>query len=266
MASRIPAVFLRRRYRPRRQLCEPWAASPDARAAHAPAAPAQAQAQAALDQAQAALDQADRIVSNTLMSGIVAVILAGGQARRLGGVDKALLSLGGRTLLARALACVAPRVDGVALSANGAPARFAPYGLTVLQDAQPGLGPLSGVLAGLVWARARGAAALLSLPVDTPFAPPDLVMRLAPAPAVACWQGRQHHLVALWPVSFTASLAGMLAADGKHRVSDALALCGARAVEFDAADDPFLNINTPDELRRAEDRLRAGDCLPRQPA
>ena len=61
-------------------------------------------------------------------------------------------------------------------------------------------GPLAGLAAGLAWAEQIGADTLLTVPVDTPFAPTDLLARLSPAAAVACHDGRQHHLVAHWPV------------------------------------------------------------------
>ncbi|MEM6490044.1 MAG: NTP transferase domain-containing protein, partial [Pseudomonadota bacterium] len=83
---------------------------------------------------------------------IAGVILAGGLARRMGGGDKALLALAGRPLLAHVIERLAPQVDGLALNANGDPARFARFGLPVLADTVPGFaGPLAGVLAGMRW-------------------------------------------------------------------------------------------------------------------
>lgn len=188
---------------------------------------------------------------------IAGLILAGGRGTRLGGADKALLELRGQSLLARAKARLAPQVATLALSANGDPARFAPFALAPIADDPEfaGCGPLAGVLAGLGWAARCGAEALLTLPVDTPFFPADLAAALAPAPSVAVWNGRQHHLVALWPVSFRAALAEFLRRPGAYKVRDALALCAARQVEFPAEADPFLNINTPADLAAAEARL-----------
>ena len=133
-----------------------------------------------------------------------ALILAGGQGSRLGYVDKAFLCLNGQPLIALLLARLAPQVQHIAISANGDPSRFAALPLPVLADApeHAGKGPLAGVAAGLAWAGQKlGAATLLTVPVDTPFAPMDLLARLSPAPAVACYGGRQHHLVAHWPVA-----------------------------------------------------------------
>jgi molybdopterin-guanine dinucleotide biosynthesis protein A len=184
---------------------------------------------------------------------IAALILAGGQGSRLGYVDKAFLSLDDRPLVARLLERLAPQVDAIAISANGDPSRFAPWPHPVLADApaHAGKGPLAGVAAGLAWAAHIGAATLLTVPVDTPFAPRNLVPALSPAAAVACYGGRQHHLVAHWPVTVRPALEDFLRRPGAHRVRDALALCAARPVTFAGPIDPFLNINTPDDLAAA---------------
>lgn len=192
-----------------------------------------------------------------------AIVLAGGGARRLGGVDKPLLVLGGQTVLARILATLAPQAGPIAISANGDPARFAAFGLPVLEDATfAGQGPLAGVLAGLDWAAAQGSATLLTVPGDTPFIPADLVDRLAPAPSCAASAGQAHHLVALWPVTCRAALRAWLAQPGPRGVRNFSATLGQRQIAFAAvAFDPFLNVNTPDDLTRARavaDRLGTG--------
>jgi len=192
------------------------------------------------------------------MNTVAALILAGGQASRLGGADKALLLLQGRPLLAHVLARVAPQAGIVALSANGDAGRFAAFGLPVLADAVPQQGPLAGVAAGLAWAASSGAEMLLTVPVDTPFIPTDLAARLARAPAAASWRGRQHHLVALWPVGALPALAALLAMPGPRSVRHALALMNARAVAFPGTQDPFLNVNTAEDLARANQRLLGG--------
>ncbi len=93
------------------------------------------------------------------------------------------------------------------------------------------------------------------MPVDTPFAPLNLLAALSPAAAVACYGGRQHHLVAHWPVTLRPALEQFLAAPGAYRVRDALALCAARPVDFAGPFDPFLNINTQEDLAAARARL-----------
>jgi molybdopterin-guanine dinucleotide biosynthesis protein A len=188
-----------------------------------------------------------------------ALVLAGGQARRLGGLDKPLICLGGRTVLAHILDRLVGQAFPIALSANADPARFAAFGLPVLADGEfAGQGPLAGLLRGLDWAAGQGADTLLSIPGDTPFIPDDLVAALAPAPACAASSGRVHHLVALWPVAARAALAGLLATAGPRDVRRFAASLGMRTVDFAAIDlpsgpcDPFLNINTPADLALAE--------------
>ncbi len=197
------------------------------------------------------------------------VVLAGGLARRMGGGDKALLMLGRRTLLEHLVARIAPQVDGLVLNANGDRSRFAASGLAVVGDAIPGFpGPLAGVLAGMRWAQAQGGASLLSVPVDTPFLPPDLVARLEAARiaiaapiAFAAAGGRRHPVVALWPVALADALERALA-DGTRAVAVFGAAHGAVAAEFP---DPsaFFNINQPEDLEHAQ-RMTASDIAHRR--
>lgn len=192
---------------------------------------------------------------------IFGVILAGGQGRRMGGVDKALIPLAGAPLLARVIDRISPQVEELALSANGDPGRFAAFKLPVLPDAV-GAGPLAGVLAALRWAAPLGATAVMSVPVDGPFLPGDLCPRLCLAAesapkglAIAAAGGRQHPTYGLWPVTLEADLAAFLASGAKPKVMDFV-----RAQQGAEADFPdalgFENLNTPDDLDRASGLLR----------
>jgi len=191
-----------------------------------------------------------------------ALILAGGQGSRLGGVDKPLLDLGGRPIIAHILATLGQDIADIAISANADPARYAGFGHPVLDDgALLGLGPLAGLVAGLDWAAARGATALLSVPGDTPFIPDRLATALAPGPTIARSAGQRHFLVGLWPVAMRAALRAFLAEPGRHRVGKFTRRIGARVVDFPAVPyDPFLNVNTADDLaaaRRIGAQIRA---------
>ncbi|HQT65156.1 MAG: molybdenum cofactor guanylyltransferase [Acidocella sp. 20-57-95] len=185
------------------------------------------------------------------MSQIAALILAGGLGTRLAGADKAFVMLNGQPLISHLLTRLTPQVPNIAISANGDATRFDGFGLPVLPDLLAGKGPLAGVAAGLTWAMDIGATALLTVPVDTPFIPDNLAARLTPAPTVACYQGRQHHLVALWPAAVLPMLERFLEPDGQYKVRDFLKLIRARQVNFNAPTDPFLNINTPEDLAAA---------------
>ncbi|MDP4023795.1 molybdenum cofactor guanylyltransferase MobA [Methylobacterium sp. NEAU 140] len=202
------------------------------------------------------------------MGPILGLILAGGLGRRMGGMDKPLLPLAGRPLLARVAERLAPQCPaGLALSANGDPARFAPaFTGPVLPDPLPDRpGPLAGVLAGLEHCAAERPAVthVLCVPGDAPFLPADLAARLAAALAAApiaraASGGRAHHTVALWPVALRAELRAALAG-GERRVGAVLARHGAATVAWPvAACDPFLNVNAPEDLAAAERALTSG--------
>ena len=84
------------------------------------------------------------------MTEVAGVLLAGGLSRRMGGGDKALRTLGGKTILERVIARARPQVSALLLNANGDPARFASYGLPVRADLVEGhAGPLAGILTGM---------------------------------------------------------------------------------------------------------------------
>lgn len=187
------------------------------------------------------------------MTRIAGLVLAGGRASRLGGGDKPLLEVGGASILARVIDALRPEAAWLAISANGDPARFAGFGVKVLPDGPfAGEGPLAGLCAGLDWAATLGAELVLTAPGDTPFLPAGLAARLSPAPAYASRAGVDHPLVALWPVSAAPLLREMLAAPGPRAVAAFARRVGARRAEFPArGPDPFINVNTPDDLAAA---------------
>jgi molybdopterin-guanine dinucleotide biosynthesis protein A len=187
------------------------------------------------------------------------LILAGGGARRMGGGDKPLVRLGAGTLLDHVIAAVAPQVRALALSANGDPARFAAWGLPVLADAVAGCGPLGGMLAGLRWAAGEGAQALLVVPGDTPFLPPDLAGRLGGAGAgiaYAASGGRAHYAVALIDVGLADDLAAAVGG-GVRAIREWMVGHRAVAVAWVGGLDPFENVNTPEDLAAAAARFGA---------
>ena len=191
------------------------------------------------------------------------VILAGGLATRMGGGDKALLSLGNGTLLSQVHARLAPQVSGVVLNANGDPTRFADYDLPVRCDSVEGfVGPLAGVLAGMDWAAEQGGELVVSAAADTPFFPLDLVTRLREAAA-----GMRHPLVlartpdgrqptfGLWPVALRHDLRTALQGGLRKVVLWTEKHGGREAMFDDATPAPFFNVNTPEDLIAAEQAL-----------
>ena len=197
----------------------------------------------------------------------VGAILAGGLARRLGGGDKTLRVVGGRTVLSRLIGRLAPCVTRLIINANDDPGRFEALGLAVVADGSPDRpGPLAGVLAALEWTAAADPAIewVVTVPGDAPFTPPDLVPRLHAArlreqAVLACAGslGRAHPVAGLWPVSIRHELRDAVADQGIRRVRQFTGRY-ACAVEQWGTDpvDPFFNVNTPEDLAEA-DRLAA---------
>ena len=195
------------------------------------------------------------------------VILAGGRATRMGGGDKGLLPLGGEvggaTILDEVMARLAPQVPRMALNANGAPERFADLGLPVLPDSLAGHpGPLAGVLAGLDWAAGEGADSIVTVAADTPFFPFDLVSRLCaeardmdhPLVLAATPDGRQPTF-GLWPTALRDDLRRALE-EGLRKVVMWTDRHGGREAMFEGEGDPFFNVNTPEDLARAQELTR----------
>lgn len=193
-------------------------------------------------------------------AGQLGVILAGGQARRMGGGDKGLLMLNGQSLMQRVIMRLSPQVQRMAINANGDPARFSGFALPVLPDPVPGFpGPLAGVLSAMDWAAGLGADAVVTVAADTPLFPADLLARLRAAgrstgfslaatgtDAAPDW----HPTFGLWPTALRDTLRRDLLA-GQRKVIDWALQNGARPALFDAQDDPFFNINTPEDLATA---------------
>jgi molybdopterin-guanine dinucleotide biosynthesis protein A len=198
------------------------------------------------------------------------LVLAGGLARRMGGGDKALIRIGGATILERVIERLKPACAGMALNANGDPARFAGFGLPVIADGVAGFaGPLAGILAGLDWVKghAPGIEWLVSVPGDCPFLPRDLVPRLhaaraAAATPLACAQSGawRHPVVGLWPVALRDDLRHALVAEGLRKIEGWTARHGVALAGWPAEPvDPFFNVNTPDDVAEAT-RLAAQDA------
>ena len=191
------------------------------------------------------------------------LVLAGGLARRMGGGDKALITIGGVTILDRVLGLLRSACAEIILNANGDPARFARYGLPVIPDSVPDFaGPLAGILAGLDWAAANrpDVAWVVSVPGDCPFLPRDVVPRLHEARQkagipLACARSDdwRHPVVALWPVALREDLRHALVDEGLRKIEVWTARYGVAIAHWPAKPvDPFFNVNTPEDAAEAE--------------
>jgi molybdenum cofactor guanylyltransferase len=194
---------------------------------------------------------------------IVGLLLAGGLSRRMGGGDKALRLLGGRSLLERVIDRLRPQTTALVLNANGDPARFAAYGLPVVADSMPDFaGPLAGILAGLDWTAVHrpDCPVVASVATDAPFLPEDLVERLVQGMAAAGAElacaasgGQSHPVIGLWPVRLRDELRRAMIEEGIRKVDVWTARYRLATVPFPevAGIDPFFNANRPEDLDRA---------------
>ena len=191
------------------------------------------------------------------------VLLAGGLARRMGGGDKPMREIGGRTILARVIARLQQQCDGLVLNANGDPARFSSFGLPVIADGVADFpGPLAGILAALDWAAANRPEVswMLSAAADCPFLPRDLVSRLHRARieqdaqlAVAASDGQSHPVIGLWSVALRDELRHALVVEDIRKIDRWTARYRLATVEWPAQPlDPFFNANTMDDIAAAE--------------
>lgn len=183
---------------------------------------------------------------------ISAVILAGGQGRRMGCVDKGLVALQGKPMVAWVLERVRPQVDEVLISANQNLEQYREFGVPVFSDAIGGFaGPLAGLHAGLAHA---AHPLVVTAPCDSPFLPDDLVARLADALeaadadlAVARTFEQSHPVFCLCRREALPHLAAFLSSGGR-KVDRWYETLKVVPVQFDDQEAAFSNINTREEL------------------
>ncbi len=196
------------------------------------------------------------------MTRVPGIVLAGGESRRMGR-DKALVSLASRPLIAWTVDRLGPQCGLMAVSRHDGLLDGWATQLPLLTDGDAGrAGPLAGVLAGLDWAAAiePGATHAVTVAVDTPFLPRDLVLRLTEAratagrqAAVAASGGRRHPVAALWPIAARHALRAALLGEGLRRVGLFLDRLDPAVVDWPTEpSDPFANLNGPEDLAAAD--------------
>ena len=183
---------------------------------------------------------------------VTAILLAGGEGRRMGGQDKGLISLRGKSLAEWVLTRIQPQVGEILISANRNIEAYEALGHPVVRDKTEGyVGPLAGIARGLLDARSE---LILSVPCDTPFLPDDLVARLYAALsdgdhdlAVPLAGGRTQNAICLMRRHVGANLAIFLSQGGR-KMQDWQA--GLKLAVADFSDEAafFVNINNPEQL------------------
>ena len=187
----------------------------------------------------------------------IALILAGGAARRMGGVDKGAIELGCMRLFDRVIERLSPQVDRIVVSGT----HDYDSGYSVIADLEDGPhGPAAGLWAMLEWLRAHHAddEGFLTVPIDAPFLPLDLYERLHSAEhsSIACDANGAHPTFAYWRCD---ALRAALQGASNHYglpLKELAKSVNARRIRFDTAGE-FENINRPDDLQRAAARLRS---------
>lgn len=187
---------------------------------------------------------------------ITAIVLCGGSGQRLGAADKTLLPLGGRPLVGHAIDGLRPQVGALVLSCGRDPAGYEGFGWPVATDQVPDTGPLGGIVSALPLVRSEW---ILTYPGDAPFPDPGLVERLAIAAeptglAIPLAGGFRQSLVLLLRRDRAGEMAGFYARGGRAPRAW-LDTAEVAVAEMDDITEAFLNVNTPEDLARAEQRL-----------
>ena len=190
---------------------------------------------------------------------IEGVILAGGSSQRMGaGMSKSHLLLGGTPLLAHLIQRLRPQIGRLLINLHEVDPASQAFGLPILLDQTPTrFGPIAGIVAAL---QGTSLAWVLTVPVDTPFLPDDLVKRLYASSVhtqqttIATSLGRAHPTIALWPRAVLPDLLQWMELGGRS-LQRFLATIPYHSVDFDPTlegFDPFFNINMPEDLCQAE--------------
>lgn len=191
---------------------------------------------------------------------ISTVILSGGRAIRMGGVDKGLVTLQQKPLIQHVIEHLTPQIDEILINANREIAQYQTFGYPVLQDSHINfIGPLAGFSLGLQYAKHDY---LLTVPCDSPLLPHDLAQRLMKALiadnadiAVASSDGNAHPVFCLCKKMVLPSLTAYLAT-GERRVSSWQKSLAYTEVDFSDCSDAFVNLNTFEELAALALKLR----------
>ncbi len=191
---------------------------------------------------------------------ISSIILSGGRATRMRGVDKGLVILQQKLLIQHVIEHLTPQIDEILINANREIAQYQTFGLPVFQDVHADfIGPLAGFSLGLQHAKHDY---LLTVPCDSPLLPHDLAQRLLEALitqnadiAVASSEGNTHPVFCLCKKNVLPSLTAYLA-NGERRVSSWQKSLAYTEVDFSDCSDAFINLNTFEDLAALELKLR----------
>ena len=200
---------------------------------------------------------------------ISAIIISGGRATRMNGVDKGLVLLQQKPLIAHIIPRLQPQVDEIFINANREIAHYEAFGLPILKDighqdendqgtVEKFIGPLAGFSLGLRYAKHDY---VLTVPCDSPLLPLDLAQRLLNSMsearadiAVASNTGNTHRVFCLMKKSVLPSLLAYIES-GERKVSTWQKSQKYVEVDFSDCDEAFTNLNTFEDLTMLEQKL-----------
>ena len=195
------------------------------------------------------------------------VIMAGGKSSRMNGIDKALMEINEQTLLSIAIKKATQQTKYIVLNSNRDPSIFKNYSIKVIKDnISNHPGPLAGVLTGIEWFYKNNKKIkwVVSVPVDSPFFPNNIIKKLYETVVkskkligVSSSNGRNHPVFSIWHISLMQPLQEAL--NNNIRKIDLFTKSyNPATVDFSSSVDPFFNINTPEDLKNANDLFTKG--------
>lgn len=202
------------------------------------------------------------IIQDAMLENIAVGFLAGGQARRMGGGDKAAIDIGGKTILQRQMEATAHFKVRI-LNANGDVDRFKWTGFPLVPDSVSGfLGPLIGVLSCLDYMQEHypDITHLQSFATDAPFVPADLTLKMLQIRTSEDTMlvqpktnDRRHPVFTLWPVSIRDDLHTEVIENGLRKIDDFTEKYPTSIVDFSSdTGDVFMNVNRQEDKEIAE--------------
>ena len=198
------------------------------------------------------------------MAKIALALLAGGQARRMGGMDKGEIRIDGQSIISSLLQRFSDKCDYLLMNANGDLARFAHYEIDIIQDKLEGYqGPLAGIYSCLDYVRHTQPLIdyVVTLPIDAPFVPAglidDLLAAKDKAPLISVQShGRTHPVIGLWPVHMVEDLHKALLIEGLRKIEAVTEPLGCHYLTYDDVPDPFVNLNRLADLQALQQEGR----------
>ena len=197
-----------------------------------------------------------------MTNNIIVGFLAGGRARRLGGIDKCLIKISNKSILNWQLEKTS-QFSVQLLNANGDLNRFSQFNLTIVPDVIDGFfGPLLGILSLMKYSQKHFSSAdwMLSCATDAPFIPHNLGEVLLKHSTksrtdivMATSDGRKHPVFCLWKLNLADKLEEALIKNKIRKIELFTAQQNTRYVDFSATPDPFFNINTEQDIFKARE-------------